>query len=162
LVDKLKVYLETTMFSFYYEERDRPDYIAFRRQTIQVFDLIKTNRYEMYSSSLAVGELLREPNIEKRNKTLRFISNLDINILRETDEIRQLASIYLDEKAVPVSEPIDAMHIAMTAVNGLDFIVSFNFEHIVRAWTIERVRRINLREGYKPIGIYRPEEVLEL
>jgi hypothetical protein len=29
----------------------------------------------------------------------------------------------------------DAAHIAITTVNGLDFIVSLNFEHIVRPWT---------------------------
>jgi hypothetical protein len=66
------------------------------------------------------------------------------------------------EKVVPESEPVDAAHIAITAVNGIDFIVSLNFEHIVRPWTIERVRRVNLREGYNPIGIYKPAEVLEL
>jgi hypothetical protein len=66
------------------------------------------------------------------------------------------------EKVVPESEPVDAAHIAITAVNGIDFIVSLNFEHIVRPWTVERVRRVNLREGYNPIGIYKPVEVLEL
>jgi len=50
----------------------------------------------------------------------------------------------------------------MATVNGLDFIVSLNFTHIVRTWTIERVRRVNKREGYQGIGIYKPEEVLEL
>jgi hypothetical protein len=56
----------------------------------------------------------------------------------------------------------DAAHIAITAVNGLDFIVSLNFEHIVRPWTIERVGRINVQEGYKGMGIYKPGEVLSL
>ncbi|MCL2382590.1 MAG: hypothetical protein FWC64_13545, partial [Treponema sp.] len=56
----------------------------------------------------------------------------------------------------------DALHIAITTVSGLDFIVSLNFTHIVRTWTIERVRRVNKREGYQGIGIYNPAEVLEL
>jgi hypothetical protein len=58
--------------------------------------------------------------------------------------------------------PEYSIKIAMTVVNGLDFIVSLNFTHIARPWTIERVRRVNFREGYKPIGIYKPSEVLEL
>ena len=41
-------------------------------------------------------------------------------------------------------------------------VISLNFEHIVRPWTIERVRKINIQEGYKGIGIYKPEEVLKL
>jgi hypothetical protein len=40
--------------------------------------------------------------------------------------------------------------------------VSLNFTHIARPWTIDRVRRVNGRENYKGIGIYKPEEVLEL
>jgi hypothetical protein len=50
----------------------------------------------------------------------------------------------------------------MTTINGLDFIVSLNFTHIARPWTVERVRRVNVREGYQGIGIYKPMEVLEL
>jgi hypothetical protein len=38
--------------------------------------------------------------------------------------------------------------------------VSLNFTHIVRPWTIERVRRVNRRESYQGIGIYKPAEVL--
>jgi len=50
----------------------------------------------------------------------------------------------------------------MTTVNGLDFIVSLNFTHIARPWTIEKVRQVNIREGFNPIGIYKPVEVLEI
>jgi hypothetical protein len=53
-------------------------------------------------------------------------------------------------------------HIAMTVVHGLNFIVSLNFTHIARPWTIEKVRLVNGREHYKGIGIYRPGEVLEI
>jgi hypothetical protein len=44
----------------------------------------------------------------------------------------------------------------------LDFIVSLNFTHIVRPWTIEKARRVNMREKYQAIGIYKPAEVLEI
>jgi hypothetical protein len=157
-----KIYLETTMFSFYYEERNRPGYLVLKEQTRKVFDLLKTGQYEAYSSSLATDEIIKEPNVEKREKMASLITEFDIKLLEETDKVKRLAELYLLEKVVPESEPIDAAHIAITAANGLDFIVSLNFEHIVRPWTIERVRRINLREGYDPIGIYKPVEVLAL
>ncbi|MDR0656064.1 MAG: hypothetical protein LBG22_07090 [Treponema sp.] len=112
-----RIYLETTMFSFYYE---------------------------------------------KREKMAALIPEYGVKLLEETESMKRLAELYLTEGVVPKSEPIDAAHIAITTVNGLDFIVSLNFEHIVRPWTIERVRRVNLREGFKPIGVYEPVEVLEL
>ena len=56
----------------------------------------------------------------------------------------------------------DATHIATATYYGLDFIVSLNFSHIVRPWTIERVRLVNWREKYHAIGIYKPSEVLAI
>ena len=70
--------------------------------------------------------------------------------------------MYIKEGVVTSSWITDASHIAITAVYGLDFIVSLNLTHIVRAWTVERVRRVNLREGFNPIGIYKLAEVLEI
>ncbi|GHV76824.1 hypothetical protein AGMMS49942_16450 [Spirochaetia bacterium] len=50
----------------------------------------------------------------------------------------------------------DAAHIAITAVNGLDFIVSVNFEHIARLWTVEKVRKVNIREVFDGIRRFAP------
>jgi hypothetical protein len=91
-----------------------------------------------------------------------LITDYGIKFLGQSDEAERLAALYIQEEAIPAAYPTDAAHIAITAVNGLDFIVSLNFGHIARPWTIERVRRVNVREGYKGIGIYRPAEVLEL
>ena len=55
----------------------------------------------------------------------------------------------------------DLEHIA----NILDCTVTMAipvFHMNVRPWTIERVRRVNGRENYRGVGIYKPAEVLEL
>jgi hypothetical protein len=91
-----------------------------------------------------------------------FFTDYDVILIAETSQARLLANKYLEEKVVPASEPLDALHIAIASVSGVDFIVSLNFEHIVRPWTIERIRRINLQEGFKPVGIYKPNEVKEV
>jgi hypothetical protein len=93
---------------------------------------------------------------------LALVSEYGIRVLFPTGETQRLTEMYIREELVSPAWETDAAHIAMTAVNGLDFIVSLNFTHITRPWTIERVRRVNFREGYKPIGIYKPSEVLEL
>jgi hypothetical protein len=46
-------------------------------------------------------------------------------------------------------------------VNNLDAILSWNFQHIVKMKTKREVVAINLIEGYKPIDIYTPGEVVE-
>jgi hypothetical protein len=156
-----KVYLETTMFSFYYA-KNKPEYQILRDQVHRIFDLIRSGKYVPYTSILATDEIDNETNQEKRENMWRLIADYNVKILPETDESKTLAALYIQSKAVPEGYPIDAGHIAITALNGLDFIISLNFEHIARPWTIERVRQVNKQEGYDPIGIYRPVEVLAL
>jgi hypothetical protein len=55
----------------------------------------------------------------------------------------------------------DAIHIAVATVNDIDFIVSYNFRHIVKRKTVLMTGAINLREGYKAIGIFSPTEVID-
>lgn len=53
----------------------------------------------------------------------------------------------------------DALHIAIATVNGIDTVVSWNLEHIVKLKTIVEVNKINLKNGYKQIFIVTPEEI---
>jgi hypothetical protein len=157
-----RAYLETTMFSFYYEERQDPEYQRRKTQARDAFAFLKAGKFELYSSSYTMQEIERTKSGKKRNDMVSLLTEYNITVLPESDEAERLAALYIKDGVVPESAPLDAAHIAMTTVNGLDFIVSLNFEHIVRPWAIERVRLVNIKAGYKPIGIYRPTEVLEL
>jgi hypothetical protein len=55
----------------------------------------------------------------------------------------------------------DALHIAASAIHGLDFIVSLNFEHIVKNKAKQITTRINKIVGYKEVGIFEPKEVID-
>jgi hypothetical protein len=92
----------------------------------------------------------------------RLVIDYGVVVLPENEDSKRLAELYIAEKVVPAAYTTDAAHIAITAANGLDFIVSLNFEHIARPWTVEKVRKVNIREGFDGIGIYRPVEVLDL
>jgi hypothetical protein len=161
-MDKPKIYLETTMFSFYYEERTAPQYLEQKALVRRIFDLIKAGEYEPYTSPYATREINNEPNGEKREKMKALVSGYGVVILPITEEIERLAALYVQEKAISPAWATDAAHIATATYNGLDFIVSLNFTHIVRPWTIEKVRMVNMREKYQAIGIYKPTEVLEI
>jgi hypothetical protein len=162
MMDKPKIYLETTMFSFYCEERTAPPYLELKAEVRRIFDLIKAGVYESYTSPYATDEIENEKNEEKREKMKRLISEYGITVLPVTPEVRRLAELYVREGAIAPAWTTDAAHIAVTTINGLDFIVSLNFTHIVRPWTIEKVRIVNVREKYQGIGIYKPAEVLEI
>jgi hypothetical protein len=147
------------MFSFYHEKRIAPHYQEWKAQVRQVFGLIKAGKFEPYTSEYATDEIANEKDQEKREQMAALITEYGVKLLEKTDEVKRLAALYIREKAISPAWPSDAAHIAITTVNGLDFIVSLNFTHIARPWTIERVQLVNDREDYKGIGIYRPAEV---
>ena len=124
------------------------------------FEEIASGKYEPYTSEIVVGELYRDSE-PKRSLMLELISKYGIALLSSNEEIQRLADIYISEGIIPIKYRDDANHIAATTVYDLDFIVSYNFQHIVKMKTITMVESVNLRERYKRIGIYSPTEVIE-
>ena len=149
------VYLETTIFNFVFAD-DAPEKTW---ATIKLFEEIEAGRYVPYTSDYVVDELSKasEP---LRSNLLNLIGRYGIITLKARAEATRLARIYLGERAVPPSHPLDALHLAIAAVMEMDFMVSWNFRHIVRRSTILATAVINLREGYKPLGIFSPQEVI--
>jgi len=62
--------------------------------------------------------------------------------------------------AVPASYPEDAYHIAVAVVSNLDFLLSWNFRHLVRRKTRDIVRMVNTLNGLRQIEIMTPAEIL--
>ena len=151
-----KIYLETSIFNFYFAD-DAPDK---RNDTLRLFEEIRQGKYEPYTSDYVVGELQQAPEI-KRKKMIDLITQYSMLVLPEDPEIQRLAKLYIAEEVIPEKYTADALHIAATTVNNIDYIVSFNFRHIVKVKTIMMTEIVNLREHYKRIGIYSPTEVID-
>ena len=128
---KAKIYLETTVFN-YYLDTERDGHI----DTVKLFAEIKADKYEAYTSIYVTDELVKaeEP---KRSKMLALISEFDITVIPADEIAESLADVYIREGVIPKSKLYDAFHIAIAVVNDLDFIFSFNFQHINRVKTKE-------------------------
>ena len=82
-------------------------------------------------------------------------------LLLEIDlETEELAERYIDEGVIPERYRCDELHIAVAVVNGIEVIISWNFEHIVKLKTRVMVNGINRLLGYHEIEICSPEEVI--
>ena len=55
----------------------------------------------------------------------------------------------------------DCQHIAAAIVNNCDFIISWNFKHIVNVKTIKGIKVLTTMEGYKDVAIYPPSALQE-
>lgn len=151
-----KIYLETTVFNFYFAD-DAPEK---KRDTLKLFKEIKEGKYLPYTSDYAVNELNDAP-AKKRQKMLRLLEEYGVVLIKASDEADKLAKMYVSEGIIPPKYYADGLHIAIATIMDLDFIVSLNYKHIVKRKTILLTEVVNVREGYKKVGIYSPMEVIE-
>jgi len=83
------------------------------------------------------------------------IPKLDITV-----ECNTLSQLLMQRHGIPKSEPRDALHIAIAAVNGIDYLLTWNFRHIANAATRSRIEQICKDAGYVPPTICTPDEVM--
>ena len=154
-VRKPKIYLETTVFNHYFDT-DREAHVA----TVKLFKEIQIGKYEAYTSLYVTDELgdAQEP---KRSNMLDLIKQYQIAILDASEETEYLAGIYVNEGIIPARYHYDGLHIACATVNDLEYIFSLNFKHINKVKTKTMTSIINIREGYRPVTIASPLEVIE-
>jgi len=74
--------------------------------------------------------------------------------------VTDLAVALIAEGAVPAVAETDALHIAVAAVHGMNFIVTWNFRHIANATMVPLIRDVCQRHGWPCPEICTPEQLL--
>ncbi len=136
---KKRIYIETTIPSFYYEVRDEPEMIARRQWTREWWDK-QREHYELVTS-LAVIEELKKGNYPMKSKTLSLLS--DVPILPIEDAIADIVEAYIVHRVMPKDPVGDALHLAMASFHRCDFLLTWNCQHLANANKFDRIRRIN-------------------
>ena len=155
---KPKVYLETTIVSYYTGRPTRDLLIAARQEETRALWPRLTSDFDTYISALVLEECsVGNPDfVEKRKSVVQPFPALD-----STDEAKELAAQLLQAKAVPDPYPEDALHIAIAAVNGIDIILSLNFKHINNPLHFVKIRKTVESMGYQCPEICSPEQLME-
>ena len=76
-----------------------------------------------------------------------------------TPQAGLVAEALLDRVPMPRRYTEDALHRAVAAVAGLDYLLTWNFRHINNAQMKKRVERVVEDEGYECPTICSPEEL---
>jgi len=146
------IYADTSVFGGCFDEE-------FARESKLLFESIKNGKFTLVISSTTLGELEKAPDYVQ--KVLAELPLERVEIIDFCDEIAVLRDAYLQAGIVPVQSKADAEHIAAASVADVDFVVSWNFKHIVHYEKISGYHAVNLMNGYKQIRIYSPKEVVE-
>lgn len=149
---KIKVYLDTSVISALFDERN-PE----RRLLTQSF-FKEIQNFESYISEIVSIEIDKSPNVSLQSKMKEISSQLPL--LPLTDEVEWLTNEFIRYGAIPEGFPEDAYHIAIAVLNEIDYLLSWNFKHIVRRKTKDIVRMVNTIHRLRQMEILTPAELL--
>lgn len=146
---KQRIYIDTSVFGGHFDEE-------FKEHTVPLFDRIKEGEFIILYSTVTQDELENAPDkVKELVKSLRA----DLTeFIETTDEAVDLATEYITEKVVGQTSYADCLHIALATINRADFLVSWNFKHIVNIERIRGYNSINIKNGYKQLEIRSPRE----
>lgn len=151
---KQKVYIETSVVSYFTGRASRDVVIAGHQQATLDFWTLLSGNLSPYVSALVVKES-GKGNKEMAQKRIEAI--LTFPVLPTTLEAEQLTQVILDNHGIPKEYPEDALHIAIAAMAGMDFIVTWNFSHINNPFTKMKIRRLIENAGFECPEIVPPE-----
>ncbi|MCX6224437.1 MAG: PIN domain-containing protein [Bacteroidia bacterium] len=149
---KPRVYIDTSVVGGYFDEE-------FEADTKKFFDRIFRKDFIIYFSEISETELFLAPDHVKELKSK--IPSECYRYLELDEESKSLAQVYISEKILGPASYNDAYHIALSTVNRLDVLVSWNFKHIVNFDKIKLFNSANLKLGYPIIDIRSPLEFID-
>ena len=154
---KKRLYLDTSVIS-YLDQQDVQDKM---NETRELWEILKTNQYEVVISNIAMLEL-SECSKQKQCKLKAYIDEITYEEYSLDIETEELARIIINEGILKPKSKDDAYHIASAILSNCDIILSWNFKHLVNVNTINGVRKICFNNGItRIIDIYSPNILLE-
>jgi hypothetical protein len=84
-----------------------------------------------------------------------------VAILEVTEDAAKVAEALVEEHALPRKAALDALHIAIAVVMGMDYVLTWNCTHIANAAIRPRIEDACRKLGYEPPVICTPEELME-
>jgi predicted nucleic acid-binding protein len=152
-----RVYLETSVISYLAALPSRDVVVAGHQQTTRDW-WERRSRFELFVSDAVIEEASRGDGGAAR----RRLELLDgIPVLSVLEKAEALAQSFLSESALPSKAAIDAVHVALAAVHGMDFLVTWNCKHIANAMIRPQLEVLCWRAGYRPPVICTPFELLD-
>ena len=148
---KPRLYFDTSVFGGVHD-------IEFQQETILLFEMVKNGQIICVYSDLCELELENAP--EKVKNHFLSLDKAQTEFVEITEEINQLAEEYIHEKVVGETSIDDCRHIACATINKVDYLISWNFKHIVNVFRIRGYNAINLKNGFIQLDIRSPREII--
>jgi predicted nucleic acid-binding protein len=131
------------------------------KKTKDFFEHILRYNHQLVLSEVVKGEI-DDAEQHKKLVILRFLNTLPALYLPYSLDAHHLAAKYLEEGILTNNHIDDLLHIAYATVYRCDIIISWNRKHIAKQSKIKQINACNLKNNYRVIEIYTPDEFLTL
>ena len=155
---KPRVYIETSVIS-YLTARPSNDFRAMSNQnvTLEWWELERP-KFELVISEFVIAEAsLGHPEAAQR----RLAALAGLVELQATQAVKALGRELVTRNALPAVAEIDALHVAIAAVNGIEYLLTWNCTHIANAHTRPKIEATCRALGFEPPIICTPQELTE-
>jgi hypothetical protein len=150
---RMKVYVETSIPSYYHELRTDPEIVIFKNWTQHWWDF-KRGQYDVFTSEAVLREL---ENGDYPTKADALSLLKDIPVLRIGPPIAEIVDAYIQHRAMPANPAGDALHLAIASYYRCDFLLTWNCKHLANANKFAHIQRLNVL-----LGLYCPRLVTPL
>lgn len=152
------VYLETSIIGYLTSRPSRDLVTAANQQLTRDWWDQRRKRYDLYISEAVVAEC-GEGDREAAQERLGVVA--DIPALSITADAEALADALVKQLPLPGKAGIDALHIGIATVNGIDFLLTWNCAHIANAALQHRIERVCQSSDFVPPTICTPQQLME-
>jgi hypothetical protein len=155
---KPKVYFETTVISYLTARKSSVPILAGRQQVMLEWWENRRGFFDLSVSEIVVQEA-EDGDSDAVRRRLEVLEGLPLLVV--TAEAAQLADALVREGVIPKESVEDSLHIAVAAVNGMDYLLTWNCRHIANAALRARIEYVVESRGYLCPIICTPEELME-
>ena len=152
-----RIYIETTVVSFYFNARPEPEMVARQNWTRRWLDAALSSSDDLVTSLAAETELTAG-DFPHKSDMIELASRfplLDVN-----DAVIEAVQAYIANHVMPNDPGGDAFHLAIASFHRCDFLVTWNCRHIANANKFGHIRRINGILGLGNPALVTPLELL--
>ena len=144
------LYLDTSVLGGYFDDE-------FKEATQELWRQMEQSRFRFLTSLVTVDELTEAPERVRELLGTGFTAG---NILEVTEEMEQLATAYMSQAILTPKYSDDARHVAVCTVARIDYLVSWNFRHLVNVEREKGFNVVNLLQEYPALRIVNPLELI--
>jgi hypothetical protein len=155
---KPSVYLETSVISYLVGRLSRDIVVLGNQELTREWWATRRVDYELFGSEIVIGEAgLGDPDLARQR--LEMCDGLQL--LAVSDEAERLAPLLVKAAGMAPNAATDALHVAVAAVHGMDYLLSWNCTHIANATIRRAIDKQCRAAGYEPPVICTPQELTE-